>query len=292
MIEGAGMFRRAKRFVILALIGIVGILVYQSYLRERLLLERATNVSDMKGWWQYWAFSYRWLSDHEVLYLSNNSSGCQLNSYDTTTRTSTLLRGLTRVHQKFGQSKDYGFTISPDRQWMLWQSAEYDPQYKQSAEHFPRYKVAARIDGSRYVTWSNHGKYTDAYEVEVSWMSDSRHWVDWANKYIYDVNSPHRVDPYKIPAKAVAEWADDVLLLPGDRLLSCVDGRDTTQVVEALLDAPHQPVHRSIIHLPGTIPNTWSHKELLSPDGKQIAWILKSSYASPLQRLLHHINNG
>ncbi len=120
--------RRTKILMLLILLSMGGsVVLFVSIPHEPLLLERATRVVDTRGWdpiWHFYHF-YRWIDDHEILFVRINSSGpsgaTNLNFYkcDTITGEQTALTSLSRL----AQASEYNpsrFAISPDGKRVAW----------------------------------------------------------------------------------------------------------------------------------------------------------------------------
>src|SRR5579872_5397589 len=156
------MGRRGKQIMMmLAVMAAAGALLTQRP-RERLLLEQATRVADVRDWRiLYPNITYYWVSDHEVLFLRGSKYTPQrFFLRDLATGRETELMTLGHLFENSnGDPAD--LRLSPDGRWLLW-------------PNFGDRLFAATLDASRHLQWPGMDGCV------TYWLGDSHHLATFA----------------------------------------------------------------------------------------------------------------
>src|SRR5687767_9096196 len=116
---------RSRRWIIALLLLTASVVLVVKFLpRERTLLERATKVADVRGWWDKDTWEedkpYAWLSSDNLLSHEGSPPLYRPFTFDTRTGARTPL---TKLHPLVIQGQGfmpYRWELSPNKQWLLW----------------------------------------------------------------------------------------------------------------------------------------------------------------------------
>jgi len=242
--------------------------------REPGLLERATQVADVKLWWgpEPVVCEYRWISDAVVFTGSGDWRLRDPFLYDIRSRQSTPLFGLRKLLEKDNDMGTQSWELSPDRKWLLWNMELFDDVH------------AARLDGSSFQTVSLPRPANTV--GQIAWEEDSRHWRavgfnyasrETTNIFGGDVETPgqRRFLPVSTEKDFFEPRAPQV------------DSEGKYVKIESnqnLSSPPHSA--REVLYAPdGTqiIAVEQSH------EGGRLAWVLLSTHEAPLMHWLRRL---
>lgn len=233
--------------------------------RETLLRDKATRIADTKGWDFGWT-GYHWINNRELLFCKLNPpedpeiDNFHFYKHDVSTGKDTYLAALTRLMQhSFGKHSECG--ISPDGQRLLWTGpgdwGKSLADQKRVAYHGNHDALwSATLEGEQPFLWrkTNFGL--------VSWMSDSRHLVEYTlnaklDQYnyetIYDIENPKTNRRFAVlqcntPGTIIAN--NHLLVTTGKESDSPEDPIQTLEVSETEAGQETPMSHKYLLHLP------------------------------------------
>jgi len=192
---------------------ILGVMLFP---QERLLLDRATKVADVRGWdcpgvmseqpaWQereVIGSEFRWVSESKIFFERDG----KVLLYDISTHTEIPLTILNRRMKSENSGGTNLMELSPDGKWLLWTDlvgSDTAPLTAVGAYGAPRGKNmrAARLDGTGFQIVSVPAPATVI--GPFTWTYDSRHWIAGGyrplesdvleNMFQGDISAPGRV---------------------------------------------------------------------------------------------------
>jgi hypothetical protein len=243
--------------------------------REPLLLERATKVADVKGWWpsDNSGSEYYWVSDTVLFTGSETWRLANPFLYDIRSRQRTPLPQLSQDLRRDSDLGTRSWTLSPDRKWLLWTMELYDDVR------------AARLDGSGYqvVAMPPPGNTVG----KIGWEEDSRHWR--AEGFDYD--SGKVTNCFGGDVEAPGHRRSFALTMGGsffDKHTPEFDAKGRLVTAEGVQKAPITSQKRASI---GLVLNGGTSVIEVAPNhrGDRVAWVLRSTQEPPFTRWLRHV---
>lgn len=170
--------RRGTRILVVGLILCLTVcLSMLLWPKPRLLLAHARSIAQVDPDWDEWS----WVSSDELLLLTTDRKSPQTKGWrgevtllNITTGEKKPLPGLTALLTRDHISPSGapgGFTLSPDRTWLVWHNESEYPESERGAAH---------LDGTHYRAWKQE-------EICDSFFADDSHWVECK------VKPPHEV---------------------------------------------------------------------------------------------------
>jgi hypothetical protein len=277
----------------LALVGILALLAWRVWPRERLLIRQATWVTHTD---QDSPNAYDWLSESELLLprYRPDTDSFEFRRVDTWTHAETPLA---TFNQKY-RSALHAFT-SPDQTTL--RVTHYAPRYVLSPDR--RWVVLLPI------CTGGHGDYIvstpDAVErsrgktiagSEVWWLHDNRRWFETDLKnaalsgfmdrlIVYDCQNTGKTTTVHV--SDIPFSASEVGITDRDHLLLARwndKPADSINLYEASVTVPEAAVRKYSVRLPLKV---LLRGVAISNDGKRLAWLLQYAYVPPLAAWLH-----
>lgn len=267
--------------VLVALIGVVMMLAYQTRPDVPSLLPLAHKIASVPGATPY----YWWLSDHEVMLVQNpeRKDGVFLR-HDITTNADTAMPALTEVFHKTGGSLD-AVQVSPDGKWTLWNGAGQTT-------------VLASIDGAKFYS------IPQKHSAHNIWLVDGSGWIEvWGNGEVIDNSQRHTVenprqsslpvpvtyafpnDRNKVNISHIAATLEDQLLIP---LWDSGEGQlPTAHIVSSGFGANVAAAKQ--LNFPAVHENERGDV-LFFPVRNKMAWALE--FYQPLPKLLRDLSSN
>jgi hypothetical protein len=264
--------------MVVALIGAIVALCVRLWPTERLLLDRATRIAsvdelDFRGW----------VSD-QTTFSTIARDG--LVFHDLTTRRSR------HMPVKYWPKGTHTNTLlSPDGQWLLsYDSGGGDPTI-----------VGTEVQTGHTFSWPNLG---DVYHLQNCWLSDSRHWLQYATLddgyfTVYSVDQPHMATRLDFPDWKLHDWRYTDYCLTSKNYLLLYDNLPGDSEVRPSGD-PFDGTSITVCEyrlLPSTLllhtyhvssPNGQKMQSaVFSPSGDRIAILCDDTYVPPLLVWLH-----
>jgi hypothetical protein len=157
--------RRRKYWPYVNLLLCVGLaalfIVYQRRSRVPSMLDGATRVAPVSGWWDEddaASGGYYWVTNDRLLTTTGRWKDADPFCYDVSARRRIPQPRLKQLLHKSTEVTD--LSLSPDRKWVVWCS-EFDENIQ-----------AATLDGSRHITWN------------LPWCSGGVYWLDGRGDWI------------------------------------------------------------------------------------------------------------
>jgi hypothetical protein len=299
------MKRRTRLFFSLLALLIVCILIGLFRPRERLLLRRAVRVTDTHGWevdrGPDSCITYGWLSNQDVFFCQggflSETPLCRRNIH---TGEQTSLKTLSRLFYLTGGDPD-GVEVSPDGRWILWNSL-------QDAT------VCAAVDGSTFhlYPWPVKGYCGFHWSggSVAQWIEFTAKRVDppeqWSKVMLHQADSPTLSPPVarpipfsSVPLALPTPFSDPLrngvvvrtteglsLLTPTWSTRHGKQATDRVEITQTSLGVPVRPQRRYSLLVP---PHHDVDKIVLSPDGKQAAWLMQTEAVHPILAWAHRL---
>jgi hypothetical protein len=279
---------RRGRWAVLFVVAVGGMaLAGRFWPRERLLLQRATWVANVEDWYgdYEWHLGCYWLSDREILHerFTGNPNSPQRAIYrrNIATGAETIQPALTKLLNAFDGNRVHS-TVSPDGKWLVCSSRFGDT-------------LLVELNTGRHYTYEGYGYKS------ISWMADSRHWVEEEimnedeTLYLRDVEKPTVTQERVLPKNSLLhdyhyeyelgyiQTSDRALLSPWP------NDTDKTHQVEFLwcrLPDSAKPVSKVTVRFPD---GARCRNISISPNGDRVAWEFHFTQKSPLVAWLHRL---
>ena len=277
------------------LTGIVGaalLLTAVTRLEQKDLISHATRITTTAGWNQTYG-GYFWESPQTLFVAySQGRNGLRTVRRNLTTGTETELTALNSQLNGMRSSLN-NWRLSPNGKWLVFQRTRLIQNGRRNEW------VATTLDGSQQRTWAVHGGESPL------WYQDSHGWVEVA----FDKHSKMRVgihvlegkDPEPVPVQGTISWAmglntegQVVVMTPNPMvnsrfpLSSSPPAFRQANLVEfdrfALNNSPSQ---QTLISLPPDASRIYEAE--FSPKGDYLAYLVRASSLSPIQRFLSRV---
>lgn len=274
--------RKTRWLAAFVLLGLTVALPFSLVPREKLLLERATQIPKA-GNWEWRRSNPQWLTNDQLYLTSTYYGSPDIHCAILDTRTGKLhyLTGVNKRLRKVSEWLWRDCQISPDRQWLL--------------EHDREGTSVMHLDGTGLQRIEDAGRFAQVY-----WLSDSRRWLHvYCGSYGHSPPSPEltlysrdgRVEELTNPLQ-------NPLFLSGTMAVGICQNTlitfqanennehkvENVRVFKRRLETQdaHSETFSFALHQPGFLCEA-----AFSPLCDRVAWIIKSDYRPSLRVLMH-----